>query len=71
MQLVLASQSPYRKAQLNSFGLKFLTDTPLINEDELKLAGPKDPVELSRFLAEKKAESLKNKHQKAVLIGGS
>jgi septum formation protein len=67
--LVLASQSPYRRAQLESFGLKFITDKPLVDEEALKTQGPKDLAELTRFLSSKKALSLKLKYPNAVILG--
>lgn len=70
MQLVLASQSPYRKAQLQALGLRFISEQPLVDETALKKEGPKDLTELTRFLALRKAESLKAKHPAAILLGG-
>jgi septum formation protein len=69
MQLLLASQSPYRRAQLEAFGLVFSTEKPLVNEEELKKEGPNDLVELTRFLAEKKALSLVSRFPEAVILG--
>lgn len=58
MRIILASQSPYRRAQLTQLGLKFTAARPEIDEDALKAKGPKDPSELTRYLALAKAESL-------------
>jgi len=69
MQLILASQSRYRKAQLQSFGIPFTSETPRVDEEQLKTQGPKDPVELTKFLALKKAESLKAVYDNAVIVG--
>lgn len=69
MQLILASQSQYRKAQLQAFGISFKAMAPNVNEEQLKAQGPKDLVELTRFLALKKAESLKTAFDNAVIVG--
>ena len=69
MQLILASSSPYRKAQLESFGMQFQAVKPLVDEAELKLKGPEDLVELTRFLAGQKAESLRAQFPGAILLG--
>ena len=69
MQLILASQSPYRKAQLESLGLTFLAIKPEVNEEQLKKDGPDDLVELTRFLALHKANSLHAKYPDAIVIG--
>lgn len=67
--IVLASQSPYRRAQLENFGLKFLAEKPQVDEDALKLQGPKDLTELTRYLSAQKALSLKEKYPEAVILG--
>lgn len=69
MRLILASQSPYRRAQLENFGLNFVARSPLVDETALKSQGPKDLVELTRFLAQKKAESLLNEFKADVILG--
>jgi septum formation protein len=69
MQLILASQSPYRKALLEAFGVSFRAVAPKVDEEALKSQGPLDPVELTRFLALKKAESLKSAFDNAVILG--
>lgn len=69
MQLILASQSPYRKALLQAFGVAFSTQSPRVNEDELKITGPKDLQELTQYLALQKAESLKSVFDNAVILG--
>ena len=69
MEIVLASQSPYRRAQLEAFGLKFTAAAPRVNEEELKRRGPPDLAELTRFLAGAKAESLREAHPQAVILG--
>jgi septum formation protein len=70
MRIVLASQSPYRQAQLRDFGLAFETAPPAVDEEALKRSGPADPVELTRFLALKKAESLRAAYPDALIVGG-
>ena len=69
MDLILASQSPYRKALLQNFGLTFKTLAPKVNEDALKLRGPRDLIELTRFLAYEKANSLQDEHPRAIILG--
>lgn len=69
MQLILASQSPYRKSLLENFGLKFQAVSPLVDEEELKEQGPEDPIELTRFLAFHKASSLRVKFPQAIVLG--
>jgi septum formation protein len=69
MQLILASQSPYRKALLENFGLSFEAHRPAVDEDELKASGPEDLIELTRFLAFQKALSLQARFPKAVILG--
>lgn len=69
MKLILASQSPYRRQQLVNLGVKFVADSPLIDEEAMKKIGPKDLYELTRFLAEKKATSLLSKYPEDVIIG--
>jgi septum formation protein len=69
MELILASQSPYRKAQLENFGVKFTAVSPLADEEELKRKGPADPIELTRHLAFQKAASLRERFPEAVILG--
>lgn len=67
--LILASQSPYRRAQLTQFGVSFRAETPRVDEEELKARGPKDLSELTRFLATEKAKSLSQDFPDAVILG--
>ncbi len=67
--LILASQSPYRRQQLENFGLKFTAHKPAVDEEKLKTEGPKDLTELTRFLAVKKAESLRAEFPNGVILG--
>ncbi len=67
MTLILASESPYRKAQLKTLGVPFETRKPLINEDEEKKRFHK-PYEMAQGLARLKAESLRGPG--LVVIGG-
>lgn len=69
MKIILASQSPYRKALLENFGLDFIAARPDVDEDELKERGPEDLVELTRYLSFHKAESLRRKFPAAVILG--
>lgn len=69
MQLILASQSPYRRKQLENFGLKFTAISPSVDEEKLKSQGPQDLVELTRFLSEQKARSLSVRFPRDVILG--
>jgi septum formation protein len=68
-QVILASQSPYRRAQLTQFGVKFEAVKPLADEEALKASGPKDLFELTRYLAFEKARSLSAKYPAALILG--
>lgn len=69
MKLVLASGSPYRKALLENFGLRFEALAPRVDEEALKAQGPSDLIELTRHLSLKKAESLVPEFDQAIIIG--
>ncbi len=69
MQLILASQSPYRKKQLEQMGLAFTAIKPEVDEEELKTTGPVDPHELTRYLAFHKADSLRARFPQALILG--
>ena len=69
MTLILASQSPYRRQQLENLGVRFESRAPLIDEDQLKRTGPKDLFDLTRYLAEKKASSLCAEYPEDVILG--
>jgi septum formation protein len=69
MQIILASQSPYRKALLENFGLTFTAVAPKVDEEELKTRGPQDLIELTRFLAFHKASSLQKQYPAAIILG--
>jgi septum formation protein len=83
MQIILASKSPYRIAQLKDFGLKFRALRPTIDEEQMKayfFRNMKRPLKrgqtidlhlphrLSRYLAAKKAESLALKYPDHVIV---
>lgn len=68
--LILASTSPYRKAQLEQLGLRFQTMAPGVDEDAIKAEGW-PPDRLALILAEKKARAVAAEaHPGAVVIGG-
>lgn len=69
MTLILASQSPYRRRLLEKIQIQFLADSPQVDEEQLKKTGPSDLVELTRFLAEKKAQSLVSRHPQSLILG--
>ena len=69
-ELVLASTSPYRRAQLSQLGLAFQWRAPACEEEAFKAGFSGDPRELALALAAFKAESLANDEPDATLIGG-
>jgi septum formation protein len=68
-QLVLASTSPYRRAQLERLGIPFRAKAPVCDESSLK-AVESDPIRLTERLARAKAESLLACESGATIIGG-
>lgn len=69
MKLILASQSLYRRQQLENLGVRFESQAPLIDEEQLKKTGPRDLFDLTRYLAEKKVESLLARFPEDVVLG--
>jgi septum formation protein len=69
-EIVLASTSPYRRAQLSQLGLAFRWRAPACDEEAFKAGFSGDPRELALALAAFKAESLANDEPDATLIGG-
>jgi septum formation protein len=68
MELILASTSPYRRQLLEARQVPFKAVAPLCDEDQLKdpnLSG----TDLTRKLAQAKAESLKALYPNAYIIG--
>lgn len=65
-QLILASTSLFRQAQLKRLGLSFISDSPIC--DETPLVGEFAPATAQR-LASLKTYSLKEKYPKSVIIG--
>ncbi|MGE4132908.1 MAG: nucleoside triphosphate pyrophosphatase [Bdellovibrionales bacterium] len=70
MEIILASTSPYRQAQLSAFGIHFRAVAPRVDEEALKKDGPTKAFELSQFLAKEKAASIKSTIQNALILGG-
>lgn len=68
MQVILASQSPYRKEQLKAYGLIFESRKPEVDEEEFKSKSI-SPRKLAVLLSEEKALSLSGKFNEAVIIG--
>lgn len=67
-QVILASTSVYRKKQLEQLCIPFIAMAPLIDEEKIKdqsLA----PQSLAEMLALSKAQSLKTKFPKDIIIG--
>ena len=69
MTLILASTSPYRKALLEQLQLPFKTVDSEVNEEKYKRE-IKDPHQLTKTLALKKAMSVFEKNPEAIVIGG-
>lgn len=65
-RIVLASTSPYRKAQLASLGVEFDVEKPNLDEEAAKKQFS-TPLQMAQGLARLKAESLK--HPDRVVIG--
>jgi len=66
MKLVLASTSPYRKALLDRLHIKYLCDSPDIDESPLQDESVENMV---LRLARLKAEAVAGKHRDALIIG--
>ena len=67
--LILASSSPYRRAQLEQLGLRFSVESPRVDEAASK-ARMTDPKELCTTLAHAKALDVFDRNPNAVVIGG-
>ena len=67
--LILASTSPYRKAQLAKLRIPFVALAPNVDEEAYKqrIANPK---ELALRLAVEKAKAVAESHPEAVVLGG-
>ena len=69
--LILASTSPYRRAQVERLGVPFRTVAPPVDEESLKRGwGAIAPRELAERLAMAKAEGVAREEPGAVVIGG-
>jgi septum formation protein len=68
-RLILASTSPYRKAQLEQLKFPFDAFAPNVDEDAFKSQN-QSPRELAQRLAIDKAQAVARKHPEAVVIGG-
>jgi septum formation protein len=68
--ILLASSSVTRAAMLKNAGIKFLAESPLVNETALKQSLHNTPdALLARLLAETKSRSLARKYPDALIIG--
>lgn len=67
IEVILASKSNTRKKILKQYGIKFTSHKHLINER--KYTENKNPIKTVQVLAKKKAESIKKKFPKAIIIG--
>jgi len=71
MDLILASTSPYRRAQIERLGVPFRSVAPDVDEEALKTRwGAVAPRELAERLAHAKAASVAERAPEAVVIGG-
>ena len=69
MEVVLASTSPYRRAQLEQLGVPFRCVAPQVDEDAFKVR-ISDPLQLATQLARAKAEAVAANEPDAVVVGG-
>ncbi len=68
-RVILASTSPYRKAELERLGIAFESLAPHVDEDDYKNR-ESNPQELALGLAVAKAEAIAGRFPEAVVIGG-
>jgi len=69
-QIILASQSPYRKQLFERLGYPFLAQAPLVDEENLKSQVSQDkPEKIAQFLSQQKAQSLIHQYPEAIIIG--
>lgn len=70
MQVVLASTSKFRKAQLEQLGIQFEAVAPACDEEQLKKENAHlTAEEMVQFLSRTKAQSLKSRYPDAIIIG--
>lgn len=69
MQILLASQSRYRRELMDRLQLSYSAESPMVDEELLKKTAPKDLSSLPLYLAQKKAESLIFKNPTGITIG--
>lgn len=70
--VVLASGSKTRAAMLEKAGVPVILDAPLVDEEEVKLAGRAEgvpPEDVAEALAELKAQRITRRHRGALVIG--
>ena len=66
MTIILASQSKYKKAQLSSLGLTFISQAPAVTEDHNQGLPAAD---LAIKLASEKAAAIQHNNPEAIIIG--
>jgi len=64
--VILASQSPRRKALMNQLGIKFIVKTADIDEDNHNF--PHDPIEMVKFLSAEKAKVIQSRFPESLII---
>ena len=67
--IILASESPYRKSLMEQLGLPFTATKPLVDEEEVKKSLTVANNLLARALAKSKAESLIKTNPQSLIIG--
>ena len=67
MKIILASESPFRKRALDLLGLSYETCPSRVDEKAIR---DDNPVELTRKLAEAKAQKVASEHPDAVVVSG-
>ena len=68
-QILLASQSPFRKEQLTQLGFSFKSLAPNVDEKSLQKSYSGKIEDLSDYLAEKKASSIAKSYPQDLVIG--
>ncbi len=70
-RIILASASPRRKQLLEKIGLSFTIESSDLNEDNATLSLDKDPIELAKELALRKATFIASRNKEGTLVIGA
>ena len=68
-QLILASESPFRKALLTDLGYEFSTQKPMLDERSLEEQFSGSIQEVAQYLSVKKAEKIFKDNPNSIIIG--